>query len=937
MTASVQYGCPNGGTSLHGSTWGWRRQLHFIAALPQWLPLDPIPRLIWSDISVEVIPMRPGRWLAGLMVGLLLAVGWGQWAPVGGTEPAGEVPPPLVVYQPVQRLVWEGLYETPQGRSYFAPDARHDFLFSYFDSDLDIARQSGDRVAEAEALLNLGLARHLGGSFYTEAETYYEEGLAVAATLSDRTWEIMFLGNLSLLHLQNSLFYRDTVDRLEQLYSYTWPGAYYYAGTDPTWVGKVLGNLGKLYFGADYYGRALDTHQQRLALARELGDTAGEAQALGDLGTVYQGLGDYATAIDYHQQQLALGRQRQDDRAIAQALSSLGIAAHSQGNYAQARDYQQQFLQFARDRSHLLWQEQALANLAGAYLFLGDTDRAIALYEEALAIADRLAETQMRLAIRNNLGLVYQQRGDLDQSRQVYQRSISAAYIRDNPQALATALNNLGATEMRAGNWTAASVAFYGSLIQLESARGRLGGNDAHKVSLFETQRFPYDNLQSLLLAQDQPSAALEVAERGRAQVFADLLNRRLGSSRRQHTDSADFRVSLHFRDMVTLARDRQATLVEYALLSAPGNGRAKSDRLIIWVIHPDGTLTARQIRLGAVLPTGTDSLEALVQVSRAAVGVRGLGIAAIGNGLASQVGTAASADANLRLQPLADLLIAPIADLLPSDPDQPVIIVPQGELFLVPFAALPLAAGGTMVDQHTLVVVPSLQVLRLTAQLDTTPPVSLNSRAAGGALVVGNPQMPQVPPQFGTAPQPLPALPGTEAEAIAIAQLLNIDPLLGGAATETAVKQRLRSARLVHLATHGLLDETQGLESAIALAPSSQDDGLLTAAELLELAVPADLVVLSACDTGRGRITGDGVIGLSRSLLAAGVPRLVVSLWQVPDQPTADLMTAFYAAMQQGQDPAHSLRTAMLQTRDRHPQVGDWAGFVVVGDGTRL
>lgn len=104
-----------------------------------------------------------------------------------------------------------------------------------------------------------------------------------------------------------------------------------------------------------------------------------------------------------------------------------------------------------------------------------------------------------------------------------------------------------------------------------------------------------------------------------------------------------------------------------------------------------------------------------------------------------------------------------------------------------------------------------------------------------------------------------------------------------------------MANARIIHLATHGILDEIWGLGSAIALAPSTKDNGLLTADEILTMNLNAELVVLSACNTGQGRITGDGVIGLSRSLISVGVPSVIVSLWTVPDAPTASLMQEFY------------------------------------------
>ncbi|MDX2098250.1 MAG: CHAT domain-containing protein, partial [Leptolyngbyaceae cyanobacterium bins.59] len=142
-----------------------------------------------------------------------------------------------------------------------------------------------------------------------------------------------------------------------------------------------------------------------------------------------------------------------------------------------------------------------------------------------------------------------------------------------------------------------------------------------------------------------------------------------------------------------------------------------------------------------------------------------------------------------------------------------------------------------------------------------------------------------------------------------------------------------------IHLATHGLLDEmgNTSFPGAIALGPngSKPNDGLLTAEELLDpaLKLKADLVVLSACDTGQGRITGDGVIGLSRSFITAGVPSVVVSLWAVPDAPTAELMTRFYQNLQQGQNKAQALRQAMLDTQKGFPDPRSWAAFTLIGE----
>lgn len=118
-----------------------------------------------------------------------------------------------------------------------------------------------------------------------------------------------------------------------------------------------------------------------------------------------------------------------------------------------------------------------------------------------------------------------------------------------------------------------------------------------------------------------------------------------------------------------------------------------------------------------------------------------------------------------------------------------------------------------------------------------------------------------------------------------------------------------------------------------LANLPDGNHNGLLTPAEILNLQLQADLVVLSACDTGLGRISGDGVNGLARSFLLAGASNVMVSLWAVPDAPTADLMTEFYHQWQQnGLNKAQALRQAMLTILQTHPEPKDWAAFTLVG-----
>jgi CHAT domain-containing protein len=190
-----------------------------------------------------------------------------------------------------------------------------------------------------------------------------------------------------------------------------------------------------------------------------------------------------------------------------------------------------------------------------------------------------------------------------------------------------------------------------------------------------------------------------------------------------------------------------------------------------------------------------------------------------------------------------------------------------------------------------------------------------------------------------GEPPEQLEDLIGAKQEALEVAQFLKTHALIGDEATKANVLPKLTQARFIHLATHGLLDDFEGLgvPGAIALAPSGNgepNDGLLTASEISDMKLSAELVVLSACNTGRGWVTGDGVIGLSRSLITAGVPSVLISLWSVPDTSTAELMTEFYRNMQQKKlDKAQALRQAMLTTMKTHPNPRNWAAFTLIGE----
>ncbi len=539
-----------------------------------------------------------------------------------------------------------------------------------------------------------------------------------------------------------------------------------------------------------------------------------------------------------------------------------------------------------------------------------------------------------------NLGLAYDSLGNYPKAIEYSQQFLSKSREIKNLLGEGIALNNLGFALYKSGDIVAAEKSLYEGIKVYESLRNTKL-NDTSKVSIFETQRSAYNILQQVLIAQNKTDAALEIAERSRARAFVELLASQVYSNPQEQLSNPP-----NIDQIKQIAKSQNATLVQYSIISddfkVAGRQKAEESELYIWVIKPTGEVTFRKADLKPLWNKENINLEELVKVSRQSIGVRSRGI---------RVSHKPNpGEAQNHLKRIHQLLINPIADLLPKKEMDKVIFIPQNSLFIVPFPALQDKDGKYLIEKHTILTSPSIQVLDLTRQQRQK-----ETRNFTSPLIVGNPTMPKVALKIGDKPQQLTSLPGAEKEAKAIASLLNSKALIGNNATEAAIVQRLPQARIIHFATHGLFDDIRGLDSAIALAPSQRkltltpenlsslssplnkedkkDDGLLTAEEILDLKINADLVVLSACDTGRGRITSDGVIGLFRSLISAGTSSVIVSLWAVDDGSTAFLMTEFYQNLQHKLDKATALRNAMLTAKKKYASPSQWAAFTLIGE----
>ena len=683
----------------------------------------------------------------------------------------------------------------------------------------------------------------------------------------------------------------------------------------------ALGNLGNNYRVIGNYAKALEVQNQGLAIRKQLNDQQGEGQVLASLGNIHYDLGNYSTAINFYQRSLKIAKEVGNANGIIFLLNSLGAIAGTQEEYPQAIKYYQQSLDSARKIGFREAEGNALNNIGSIYHVQRKYKEAIAYYEQALTVAKELKNPRIEGAAVGGMGLAYVFLEEYDKAISFQEQSWKLAKQIGDRRLEATTLGNWGYTLWRSQKYLESEQKILTALNLLELLRSNL--SDSDKVSIFDTQLHAFNLLQQVMVAQGKPEVALEIAERGRARAFAELLSRRLS---KDVATKADQKIlpfsSVNIADIRRIAQQQNAVLVEYSLIANSnftGQGKLKGEyiKLYIWVVQPSGAIAFREVDLTKFDTSLVDMV----------ADIRSLFNDATDIAQAPQEVLDKYAD----LKKLHTILIQPIQDLLPQDVNTRVIFLPQGLLFLVPFAALINPQNQFLIEKNTVQIAPAIQVLDLTHQIrQQLQKVNLQE-----ILIVGNPTM----PSLGNPPIQLPKLLGAEKEAQAIATLLNTTFLTGDKATKVEVVNKMKSARFVHLATHGLLEEYRkgDIPGAIALAPSQidgqSDDGFLTASEIITMRLNAEMVVLSACKTGQGLLTGDGVIGLSRSLITAGVPSVVVSLWAVPDDPTAMLMTKFYQKFQTDHNKAQAIRHAMLATKAKYPDPLNWAAFTLIGE----
>ncbi len=643
---------------------------------------------------------------------------------------------------------------------------------------------------------------------------------------------------------------------------------------DPGPISKALDTLGNIYRAQGAYSRALSAFRRSLAMRTALGDRYAAAESETNIGLVHFSQGDDAVAIDAYKRGLRLAKQAGALKGlVSDSLLHIAGAAWRLGQKTRARANVRESIEIAEREGWPTVIASAAQALGAMALADGRHAEAHASFLRALALREELKDHAGTAESLNGLARVMMATGQPDAALEHARRATGVTERYGQVELLWESRTLSGMAERRLGDAGAARASFTEAIHVIERLRREVGGAPLGRERFFESKLSPYHELIALSIAAGDLAGALSTAERAKARVLADLLQDRAAPAAASAPEDAAAPVV-----------DASTAILEYVITGDAAsvfvlsnvNGRAALDHFVI--------------------PSPSAALAARVRRFRDRLASRDLLVAQ---------------DARV----LHDLLLAPAASRLAGK--SRLIVVPDGPLWEVPFQALQDRSNRYVVETAAITYAPSLTVLRET--LRTRP----DREGPRTLLAMGN------------------ALPEAEAQVEALRTVYGARGrvYVGAAATEQRFKSEATGPRLIHLASHGIFDQKSPRYSYLALSreADSREDGMLEAWELASMKLDADLVVLSACETGRGRIAlGEGSVGTMWAVLAAGARATVVSQWMVEASSTTELMTAFHRRLARGDGAtADHLRRATLELmtdpRYRHPFY--WAPFILVGN----
>jgi CHAT domain-containing protein/tetratricopeptide (TPR) repeat protein len=824
---------------------------------------------------------------------------------------------------------------------------RYDEARAYHTRSFEAWTANGDERGAVVALNNIGSMYRAIGDYQTALE-YFQRSLDGLEKLGDTRRSATVLDNMGLVSRRLGDYTRgfELAEKALKIRE---------SFADRVGIAKSLDSLSEVYEAQGNYAAALTALGKSLDLRRAIGAAHATAEAFNNIAVAYQAQGGYQQAVKYLRQSLAQNDAKVGSKSLtAEIHTHLGELYFLQGQHARALQALKRSLSISQASDYKIQAADARYVLGRLYTKLGQFDAADRTFKQCLEFRDAAGDRHGRADVLIEMADLERQRGRDREGLSLATEARRLADTMELPDVQWRALTLIGRLQVRLSAPAEAGQAFDEAIVLIESMRAvNVGGEDT-RSRFFADRLAPYQERISLALAASDPADALYVAERSKARALLDVIRgdtvpitsamteeeRQRERELRTSLSSANTEIGLAARaiprdetrlsDLKQKRESRRLAYEDFQARLYAAHPELQANRVAVpairvpeaqhllsgpaaaiveFVAGPDKTIAFVITTTGLsvfTLHTSTRELAWQVQRFREQLANRDL-------------------RASISARTLYRLVLGPLHAVLHGKTE--LVVVPDGMLWELPFQALQSGADRYVIEDTAISYAPSITVLRemMRRRIDGEIPRTL--------FAIGNPTN-----------SPGAALPETEREVNRLAQIYGQSSrvYIGADAREDRLKREAADYRVVHLATHGVLDNVSPLYSHLALAQQErgQEDGVLEAWEVMNLRLSAELVVLSACETARGRLApGEGVIGLMWALFVAGSPATLVSQWQVDSASSTVLMSAFHEEWNthgRRVSKTRALQLASLKVL-RSPGFSHpfyWAGFILAGDG---
>jgi len=826
----------------------------------------------------------------------------------------------------------------------------------YYSQSLTLSRAVGDRGGEAFTLNNIGsLYSELGEK--QKALEYVSQSLPLFRALGDRGGEAVTLNNIGGV-------YSALGEKQKALEYYSQSLPLYRAVGDRSGEATSLNNIGRVYHEWGEQQKALEYYSQSLTLHRAVGDRSGEARTLNNIGKVYEDLGKQQKALEYYSQSLNLFRAVSDRSGEAVTLNNIGAVYDGLGEKQKALEYLGQSLPLSRAVGDRHGEAVTLTNIGSVSSDLEEKQKALEYYSQSLPLFRAVGDRSGEATTLGNIASEKRAQGNLTEALTDIESCIKII------ESLRT---KIASPELRT-SYFATVQDFYQYYIDLLMQLHKTNPKSGYDTKAFEaSERSRARSLLELLQeanADIRQGVAPELLQRERSlQQQLDALEKQRIEvlSRPNNTPAQKAELEQQRQNLLTQYQDIQAqiraTSPRYAALTQPQPltvSQIQQQILDENTILLQYSLGKDRSYLWAVTKTSITSYELpkAAEIETTAKNFRNAVTAPSSRDNPNQVAKANDAISQMILQPVAAQL-----------GQKRLLIVSDGILNYLPFAALSLPGKSgenrnpPLIVDHEIVLLPSASTLGILRQNynDRQPPnrtlailadpvfsandervKNSSSATTQQAVESANPGLSR---SRGDNNAQFNRLKFTRQEAEVLQALVPANSIAQSldfaASRAAATSSNLSQYKIIHFATHGFANserpELSGIVMSLVDEKGDPLNGFLRLTDIFNLKLAADLVVLSACQTGMGQIVqGEGMVGLTRGFMYAGAQRVVVSLWSVEDEQTAALMSSFYQKMlQKGLTPAAALRAAQLEMwkQEKWNSPYYWAAFTLQGE----